>query len=179
MRKNIFGKQLSRDANERKALFKTLASSLVMAERIETTEAKAKTIRPYVERLVTKAKNRGLESRQFIEPYLSKDAADKVIKDLSVRFAKRDGGYTRILRLGNRFFDNAPTVVMEWVERKEIVQVAKTKQSAAKKEKKDVKQDDITKLKGTKDTTKQSGLRLPGFKTPLSRLARPASEKKG
>lgn len=179
MRKNVFGKQLSRDANERKALFKTLASSLVMAERIETTEAKAKTLRPYVEKLVTKAKKRGTVSRQFIEPYLSKDAADKMITDLSVRFAKRDGGYTRIMRIGNRFFDNAPTVIMEWVERKEIV-TGTPKKTSVKKQKKDTApKEDVTKLKATKDTTKQSGLKLPGFKTPLSRLSRPVSEKKG
>jgi len=118
MRKNIFGKQLSRDANERKALFKTLASSFVISERIETTEAKAKAIKPYVEKLVTKARKRGLDARQFIQPFLSKEATEKMVTDMSVRFAKREGGYTRIIRLGHRFSDNAPLVMMEWVEKK-------------------------------------------------------------
>jgi large subunit ribosomal protein L17 len=182
MRKHVFGKQLSRDANERKALFKTLASSLVMAERVETTEAKAKALRPYVEKLVTKAKKRGLTSRQFIEPYLSQVATEKVLSDLSVRFAKRDGGYTRILRVGNRFFDNAPVVVMEWVERSSNITPVKAqakKKKVTSKGKTESVTSEVSKLKATKDTTKQSGLRIPGFKTPLSRLARPASEKKG
>lgn len=181
MRKNVFGKQLSRDANERKALFKTLASSLVMSERVETTEAKAKTLRPYVEKLVTKAKKRGVASRQFIEPYLSVGATEKMISDLSVRFAKRDGGYTRIIKVGNRFFDNAPVVVMEWVEKSAVTRVspATAKKKTVKKEKTETAKSDVSKMKATKDTTKQSGLKLPGFKTPLSRLARPVSEKKG
>lgn len=131
MKKNVFGRKLSRDANERKALFKTLASSLVMHESITTTEAKAKAIKPYVEKLVTKAKKRQGEARQFIEPNLSKEAADKLIMDTSLRFTERNGGYTRIIKLGNRFADNAPVAKIEWVDKKPI--------KIAKKETKKVK----------------------------------------
>lgn len=157
MRKNIFGKQLSRDANERKALFKTLASSLVMTERIETTEAKAKAIRPYVEKLVTKAKKRNSEARQFVEPYLTKLATDKVISDMSVRFANRNGGYTRIIKLGNRFFDNAPVVMMEWVEKKPVQIESKKKTKAQKTEKKaSVKKTTSVKTSSKKSTPKKT-----------------------
>lgn len=182
MRKNVFGKQLSRDANERKALFKTLASSLVMVERVETTEAKAKALRPYVEKLITKAKKRGLASRQFIDPFLSQDATNKVVTDLSVRFAKREGGYTRIIKVGNRFFDNAPVVVMEWVEKGTlaVVPAKSTKKTKTPTKKVDSTEKTVApKVKATKDTTRQSGLKIPGLRTPLSRLSRPTSEKKG
>lgn len=181
MRKNVFGKQLSRDANERKALFKTLASSLVMVEKVETTEAKAKALRPYVEKLVTKAKKRGLQSRQFIEPFLSKDAAAKVVSDLSVRFAKRDGGYTRIIKVGNRFFDNAPVVVMELVERAELGVAPKEVKKSKKAAEKTGGSEKSTgqKVKATRDTTKQSGLKFSGLKSSITRLSRPTNEKKG
>lgn len=158
MRKNVFGKQLSRDANERKALFKTLASSLVMTERIETTEAKAKAIRPYVEKLVTKAKRRNKEARMFVEPFLTQAATDKVISDMAVRFAKRDGGYTRIIKLGNRFFDNAPVVLMEWVEKSVV------KTETPKKEKKSAK-------------VKPSEKKTTSKKTP-AKTAKPKTTKK-
>lgn len=117
MKKKVFGRQFKRDTNERKALFKGLMSDLVMLESIKTTLPKAKAIKGQVEKLVTKAKVRGVASRQFISPYLSAKAADKVIVDLSVRFADRPGGYTRIVKLGSRFSDNADMAIIEWVEK--------------------------------------------------------------
>src|SRR5260370_19178982 len=98
MRKQVFGRKLQRDSNERKAIFKGLMSSLVMNESLKTTEEKAKAIRGQVEKLVTKAKNRGTEARKFLSPYLHPEAVDKVISDLAVRFEKRPGGYTRIIK---------------------------------------------------------------------------------
>jgi len=116
MRKKVFGRQFKRDANERKALFKGLMSDLVMKESIKTTLPKAKSIKGQVEKLVTKAKVRGTESRAFIQPFVSSQAVDKIITDLAVRFADRPGGYTRIVKLGSRFSDNADMAVIEWVE---------------------------------------------------------------
>lgn len=115
MKKKVFGRQFKRDANERKALFKGLMSDLVMKESIRTTLPKAKSIKGQVEKLVTKAKVRGAESRAFIQPYVSSPAVDKIISDLAVRFADRPGGYTRIVKLGSRFSDNADMAMIEWV----------------------------------------------------------------
>lgn len=115
MKKKVFGRQFKRDANERKALFKGLMSDLVMKESIKTTLPKAKSIKGQVEKLVTKAKVRGAESRPFIQPFVSSSAVDKIITDLAVRFADRPGGYTRIVKLGNRFSDNADMALIEWV----------------------------------------------------------------
>src|SRR5258706_9221972 len=117
MRKQVFGRKLQRDTNERKALFKGLMNDLVMNESLKATEEKAKAIKGQVEKLITKAKNRGTEARKFLSPYLESQAVEKVIVDLAVRFEKRPGGYTRIIKTGNRFSDNASMVIMEWVEK--------------------------------------------------------------
>ena len=116
MRKNVFGRQLKRDTNERKALFKGLMSSLVLEERIKTTEEKAKAIKGQVEKLVTKAKKRGKMAQDMLGQDLMPKAIEKLINEIAPRFQKRAGGYTRIVRLGRRFSDNANMVLMEWVE---------------------------------------------------------------
>src|SRR5258708_472518 len=116
MKKRVFGRQLSRDKNERTALFKGLMTSLILEESIQTTEAKAKAIKGQVEKLVTKAK-KGQQAEYLLQPYVSSDAVKKLITDLGPRFAQRPGGYTRVIKLGNRFSDNAAMAVIEWVEK--------------------------------------------------------------
>ena len=139
MRKNVFGKKLKRDKNERTALFKNLMSSLILHERIETTQAKAKAIKPQVEKLVTKALKGGNASMKVIYSSISSVAANKLISDVAPRFSKRQGGYTRIINLGQRLGDQAPMVVLEWTEKaKEVAVVEKPKENKSKivKEKK-------------------------------------------
>lgn len=114
MRKNVFGRQLKRDANERKALFKSLASSLVLKERITTTEAKAKAVRGFVEELVTAVKKRG--KRNSLALHLTQPAIEKLATSIAPRFFGRAGGYTRIVRTKKRVSDNAQMVLLEWVE---------------------------------------------------------------
>lgn len=116
MRKNVFGRQLSRDTKQRKALFRSLLSSLIFKESIRTTLEKAKAIKADADKIINKAK-RGDEKLavQLLKRDLGIDAMDKVIKDLALRFKDRTSGYTRIIRLGRRFSDNAEMVVMEWV----------------------------------------------------------------
>lgn len=134
MRKHVFGRQLSRDTNERKALFKGLINALVMEESITTTEAKARSIRGQVEKLITKAKVKKSAAKSLLQPWLQPNALEKVMQDLSVRFASRPGGYTRIIKLGERFGDNASMAVIEFVEKKEkIVPVAAPKKLVAAK----------------------------------------------
>ena len=124
MRKQVFGRKFKRDANERKALLKGLMNDLVLKESIKTTEEKAKAIKGQVEKLVTKAKVKGAAAHSLLQPYLSPKAVEKVLKDLSVRFADRPGGYTRIIKLGNRFSDNARVALIEWVEKNSAVVAA-------------------------------------------------------
>ncbi|MBI4084492.1 MAG: 50S ribosomal protein L17 [Candidatus Levybacteria bacterium] len=134
MRKQVFGRQFKRDINERKALFKGLASSLVLHERITTTEEKAKAIKGHVEKLVTKAKRTDLRHAQsLLEPYLTIEAVEKVLHDIAPRFANRPGGYTRIMRVGRRFNDNAQMVFIEWVEKSSKLKVQNAKLDAKDK----------------------------------------------
>lgn len=175
MRKHVFGRQFKRDANERKSLFKGLASSLVLEERITTTEEKAKAIRPYVEKLVTKSRKSRLQAQTLLQPYLNAKALKKMLADVGPRFAERNGGYTRIVRVGNRLSDNATMVVMEWVEKGERVKAQSEKAgkkavkkatdekrseanvTAAKPEKKEVKKEAKAKTEKPKQAVRAKG----------------------
>lgn len=139
MKKSVFGRKFKRDVDERKALFKNLVSSLILEERIETTEQKAKAIKADVEKLVTKAKKNTLKEGENITP----KALKKMIESVAPRFKDRNGGYTRITRVGKRFGDDAFMVVLEWVEKAPVVLV-NTEKGTAKKaapEKKEVKKE--------------------------------------
>ncbi len=118
MRKNVFGRKLKRDTNERKALFKGLITSLVLYERIETTEAKAKAVRPTIEKLVTIVKKKGIVGKDRLRKYIASSAIDTFVTEVAPRFQSRNGGYTRIIKTGHRIKDNAPMALIEWVEGK-------------------------------------------------------------
>lgn len=143
MRKQIFGRQLQRDTNERKALFKSLMEALVLHESIQTTEPKAKAIKGQIEKLVTKA-NKNPDAKRQLQKYFAPETLNKFLTDVAPRFAQRPGGYTRIIKLGNRLRDNAKMVVIEWVVKKEPVAAttkAETGEATAKvvEEKKETK----------------------------------------
>ena len=116
MKKNVFGRKFKRDKNERQALFKSLISSLILKERIQTTEQKAKAIKGDVDKIVTKVKKNQEEAKRLLGDLVTPQALQKLIKDIAPRFAKRAGGYTRIIRMGKRFGDDAMMVLMEWTE---------------------------------------------------------------
>lgn len=121
MRKQVFGRKFKRHANARRALLRGLITDLVIREKITTTEEKAKAIKGQVEKLVTKAKTQGEKAKRLLQPYLSDAGVEKVIKDLAVRFANRPGGYVRIVKLGERFGDNASMAIIEWVEKGQVL----------------------------------------------------------
>lgn len=153
MRKNVFGRQFSRDTNERKALFKSLASALVMNERIHTTHMKAKTIRPYIEKLITRARM-GEGASRMIEPYLTKQAVLKMMQEVAPRFAGRPGGYTRIVYTGTRIADNASVAYIEFVDKGKAVVAQKkneAKKAVATSEKKPVVKKTAVKAKVKKE----------------------------
>lgn len=134
MKKNIFGRKFKRDTNERKALFKNLISSLILDGRIKTTEEKAKAIKGDVDKVITKVKKNGELARKLVGSYIFPYALDKLINDVAPRFAKRNGGYTRITRIGKRFGDNAMVVLMEWTEEKSAVSLPRSESAARKTE---------------------------------------------
>jgi large subunit ribosomal protein L17 len=121
MKKNVYGRKLSRDKNERRALFSSLMSALVMEERIVTTSAKAKAIRADVEKLITKAKDGSNAAKLVLKKSLSQRAFDKILKEIAPRFDKKQGGYVRLIKAGKRFGDDAPVVVMEWTEQSQAI----------------------------------------------------------
>lgn len=121
MRKNIFGRQFSRDTNQRKSLFKSLISSLILQGSIKTTLEKAKAIKGDVDKIVNKAKKGDITLKvQLLQRHLGVPAMNKLIKDIAPRFKNRSSGYTSIIKLGRRFSDNAAMALMEWVVAKEI-----------------------------------------------------------
>ncbi|MDP2649560.1 MAG: 50S ribosomal protein L17 [bacterium] len=129
MRKKVFGRRLKRNKDQRKALFKSLMSALVLEERIKTTEQKAKSIKGQIEKLVTKVKTRGENAQNFLNKYLSSNALDKFVKDVTPRFSERNGGYTRIVRIGKRF-DSSSMVFLEWTEEAEVQSSKEDKKTA-------------------------------------------------
>lgn len=100
MRHHDRNRKLGREKRQRTALLRNLARSLILKEGITTTEAKAKALRPFVERLVTTSKKNTLASRRTVAIRLGAPDTDKKLKELATRYAKRTGGYTRIVRLG-------------------------------------------------------------------------------
>ena len=154
MRHQNAGRKFDRNTSARKAMFKSLAANLILNEKIETTDAKAKELRRVAERLITKAirlgevsytaqdklseadKGKRLATKRLLESILPRwgtrtekggettkvDLIEKVMIDLAKRFAKRPGGYTRIIKLGPRRGDNAPLALIEFVDPKSPVE---------------------------------------------------------
>ncbi|MDH3207630.1 MAG: 50S ribosomal protein L17 [Gemmatimonadota bacterium] len=116
MRHRKKGRQLSRTASHRRATLRNMATALFRHERIETTSAKAKELRPYAERLITLARRGDLHSRRLAGRKIQdRQVLGKLFDDIAPRFAERPGGYTRILKVGNRKGDAAEMSLIELV----------------------------------------------------------------
>jgi large subunit ribosomal protein L17 len=114
MRHRAKHRQLSRTAEHRRALLKNLATSLFRHERVVTTEAKAKELRPYAERLITLARRGDLHARRMVERRIQdREVQQKLFTELGKRFAARPGGYTRVIKLGHRPGDGADVARIE------------------------------------------------------------------
>lgn len=112
---------LSRTDSHRRAMLANMASSLILHKRITTTLAKAKALRVYVEPIITKSKNDTTHSRRTVFSYLqSKEVVSILFRDIAAKVANRPGGYTRILKMGNRLGDNASMALIELVDYNEI-----------------------------------------------------------
>ena len=116
MRKLKKGRKLSRKRNQRKALLRILARALFLREKIKTTEAKAKELRSFAEKMVTRAKKGDLNSLRILAKYFSKDLVKKLIVEIGPRYKERKGGYTRIIKLGPRRPDDAKMAIIELVK---------------------------------------------------------------
>lgn len=118
MRHSCAGRQFGRNSGHRKALLRTLVASLIKNEKIETTVAKAKEIRPLAEKIITLAKRGDLHARRQVSSFiLDEEAVKGLFTKIAPRFTARNGGYTRIIPTRNRIGDAAPMAVIELVER--------------------------------------------------------------
>lgn len=117
MRHRVKGRKLSRTASHKKATMRNMAASLFRHGRIETTTAKAKELRPYAERLITLAKRGDLHARRLAATKIQdRQVLGSLFDDIGPRYAERPGGYTRILKLGNRKGDAAEMSLIELVD---------------------------------------------------------------
>jgi large subunit ribosomal protein L17 len=118
MRHRVGHRKLQRTSSHRTALLRNMAAALIKHEQITTTTAKAKELRPYVEKLVTLAKRGGLSNRRLAQSRLMDDAQlTKLFDVLADRYAEREGGYIRIIKAGIRKNDAAPISIIEFVDR--------------------------------------------------------------
>ena len=126
------GPRLGSNPKHQRLMLSNLASSLFEHERITTTEAKAKMLRPYAERLITKARKGSVHHRrQVLSVIQDRDIVHKLFSDIGPRFVDRNGGYTRILKIGPRNGDNAPMVLIELVDEGTAIAVDTTEEEAA------------------------------------------------
>jgi len=133
MRHRKSGRKLGRNSSHRKAMFRNMVTSLINEEKIETTVAKAKEVRPIMEKLITLAKknlegavdpaDRVAAIRHAGKTVRGRDALCKLFAELGARFVDRPGGYTRIMRVGTRLGDNAEMAIIEFVENAAAVTV--------------------------------------------------------
>ena len=134
MRHGLANKKLNRTSEHRKALLKNMLNSLVKYEQIKTTLPKAKFLKPQADKLITLGKKDSLQTTKLLVSQLQDiNSANKVRKKLSKRYEKRKGGYTRIIKAGFRYGDNAPMAIIEFVDRDvEAKRVDKKKKDPAK-----------------------------------------------
>ena len=136
MRHGIANKKLNRTSEHRKALLKNMLNSLIKYEQIKTTLPKAKFLRPQADKIITLGKKDTLQtSKMLVSQLQDSKSANKVKKTLSKRYEKRNGGYTRIIKAGFRYGDNAPMAIIEFVDRNiEAKRVDKKKKNTNKDE---------------------------------------------
>lgn len=116
MRKRKKGRKFNRKRDQRKAFLKSLARNLILKEKIKTTEARAKELAPFIEKQITRAKNKTLANQRYFLRFYSKETVKKLINEIGLRYKERKGGYTRIIKLGPRISDSAKMAIIELIK---------------------------------------------------------------
>ena len=151
MRHKLSHRKLNRTSEHRKALFKNMLNSLIKYEQITTTLPKAKELRPKIDKAITLGKKNNLQSKKNLFAELqSKSSVEKLLKTLSQRYEKRKGGYSRVIRAGFRYGDDAPMAIIELIDR----DVQAKKVDIKKKPEESLKTETESKLKDTERKTK-------------------------
>nr|WP_320115421.1 50S ribosomal protein L17 [uncultured Desulfuromonas sp.] len=123
MRHNKSGRRLGRNSSHRAAMLRNMVTSLIDHERITTTDARAKEVRKIAEKMITLGKRGDLHARrQALSVIREKDVVAKLFDRLAPRFSERAGGYTRIIKVGNRLGDNAPVSIIEFVDQEQAAE---------------------------------------------------------
>lgn len=136
MRHKVKGRKLGRTASHKSALMKSLTTALLKHKRIKTTEAKAKEARTYIEKLITKAKKNDLHSiRQIMSVINDREVVKELFADIIPKIGERPGGYTRVIKLGNRAGDAAAMAILELVDYNDIA----NQKAEERKERKEIK----------------------------------------
>jgi large subunit ribosomal protein L17 len=192
------GRKLGRTTAHRKALFRNMVTALIRRERIRTTLAKAKELRSHVEKTITLGKKGTLHAKRLARKVVvEKEAFTKLFSTLSERYAKRSGGYTRIIKIGNRRGDDAPMAFIELVDgeskepetKAKVEKKAAPKKAAAKKpekkaeskpekEKKAVKKTETKKPAEAKKETKKAAPKKEAAKKTAKSASKKAAPKK-
>ena len=154
MRHKFGYRKLNRTSEHRKALFKNMLNSLIKYEQITTTLPKAKELKPKIDKVITLGKKNNLASKKNLFMQLqSKISVDKLVKILSQRYVKRNGGYSRVIRAGYRYGDDAPMAVIELIDRDiqaKKVDVKKKTQEAEKTQPETKSKENEKKIKSKK-----------------------------
>jgi large subunit ribosomal protein L17 len=160
---------LGRTSSHRAAMLSNMASSLILHKRISTTLAKAKALRVYIEPLITKSKEDSTQSRRLVFSYLqNKYAVSELFREVAVKVATRPGGYTRILKTGNRLGDNAEMCMMELVDYNEAMLGTKDETKAKAKTTRRKRAPGKKKVEGAKETSE----------APVAETPKPAKKPK-
>ena len=137
MRHKFANRKLNRTSEHRKALYKNMLNSLIKYEQITTTLPKAKELKPKIDKVITLGKQKNLQSKKSLFSKLqNKDSVDKLVKTLSTRYEKRKGGYSRVIRSGFRYGDDAPMAIIELVDRDIEAKKVDIKKKTEEKDKK-------------------------------------------
>ena len=133
MRHKIAYRKLNRTSEHRKALFKNMLNSLIKYEQITTTLPKAKELKPQIDKVISMGKKNNLQASKYLFAELqSKSSVDKLLKILSQRYEKRNGGYSRVIRAGFRYGDDAPMAIIELVDRDVLAKKIDVKKKSEK-----------------------------------------------
>lgn len=116
MRKRHKGRKLSRKRDQRRALLRSLARELFLKGRIKTTEAKAKELRSFGEKFIERAKEKNLANLRYLRRFFDKETVKKLFDEIAPRYKERKGGYTRLIKIGQRTSDGAKMAIIELVE---------------------------------------------------------------
>ena len=160
MRHRVRGRKLKRTASHRDALMRSLATSLLKHKRIKTTVAKAKEARGFVEALITKAKKNDLAAKKHVINFIKYKATVKeLFSEIITKVGDRPGGYTRVVKLGNRMGDAAQMAIIELVDYNDVINARqeeqKEKRAAKVKTKKEAKEKEVEEAKVLSESTEK------------------------